>query len=54
MWLDVESLRKVLELEEKKDYGDTAVIGGLDRFLHNWSSKAASSGGPRTAPCSPI
>ncbi|RJQ39072.1 MAG: ATP-dependent DNA helicase RecG [Dehalococcoidia bacterium] len=41
--LDVGALRRVLELEEKKAYGDTAVIGGLDRFLRNWSSKAIVS-----------
>jgi ATP-dependent DNA helicase RecG len=33
----VESLRKILELEEKKGYQNTAVIGGLDKFLPNWS-----------------
>ncbi len=31
----VEALRKVLELERKRGCADTAVYGGLDRFLHN-------------------
>jgi ATP-dependent DNA helicase RecG len=41
--MDSESLRKVLELEQKKGYLDTAVFGGLDRFLHNWSGQAVAS-----------
>ncbi len=28
-------LRKILELERRKGYADTAVVGGLDRFLKN-------------------
>ena len=31
--LDLESFKKVLELEESKGHNDTAVIGGLDRFI---------------------
>jgi ATP-dependent DNA helicase RecG len=38
-----ESLRKVLDLERRRDYTDTAVIGGLDRFLGNWSAQAGAS-----------
>ncbi|MFC1982425.1 ATP-dependent DNA helicase RecG [Chloroflexota bacterium] len=34
------SLRKILELEQKKGYEDLAVIGGLDGFLRNWSGQA--------------
>ncbi len=34
-----EQLRKVLELEESKGYNDTAVFGGLDRFLERTSGK---------------
>ena len=41
-----EALRRVLELERSKGYADTAVIGGLDRFLGNWSTRAAAQGGP--------
>jgi ATP-dependent DNA helicase RecG len=33
----IESLRKVLKLEQAKGYSDKAVMGGLDRFLHNLS-----------------
>ncbi|MDD5127680.1 MAG: DNA helicase RecG, partial [Dehalococcoidales bacterium] len=36
-------LRKILELEQQKGYADTAVIGGLDRFLHSWAGTAAAS-----------
>jgi ATP-dependent DNA helicase RecG len=31
----LEPLRKILELEQRKGYEDTAVIGGLNRFLRN-------------------
>lgn len=41
MSLNAESLRKVLELEANKGYGDSAVIGGLDRFLRNLEGQAA-------------
>ena len=44
MSLDIDSLRKVLELERKKGYTDAAVIGGLERFLRNWSAQALKSG----------
>ncbi|MBI4267380.1 MAG: hypothetical protein HY662_01180, partial [Chloroflexi bacterium] len=40
MSLDSESLSKILELERKKGYLDSAVIGGLDKFLSNWSRQA--------------
>ncbi len=43
MSINVESLRKILELEHKKGYADTAVIGGLDRFLRNWARQATES-----------
>ncbi len=43
MSLNVESLRKILELESNKGYEDSAVIGGLDKFLHNWAGKTAES-----------
>jgi ATP-dependent DNA helicase RecG len=41
--LNVEPLRKVLELECEKGYADTAVIGGLDRFLRRWAGQAVES-----------
>jgi ATP-dependent DNA helicase RecG len=41
--INVEPLRKILELEHKKGYADSAVIGGLDRFLRNWSGQAIES-----------
>ena len=43
MSINVEPLRKILELEHKKGYGDSAVIGGLDRFLRNWAGQAIES-----------
>jgi ATP-dependent DNA helicase RecG len=46
--MDTAALRKVLSLEEKRGYNDSAVFGGLDRFLRNWSPKTAESlGNPR-------
>jgi len=41
--LNAEPLRKILELECKKGYVDSAVIGGLDKFLHNWAGQAVES-----------
>ena len=43
MTVNIEPLRKVLELEHKKCYEDSAVIGGLDKFLHNWSPHASGA-----------
>ena len=43
MSINVEPLRKVLELEHKKGYADSAVIGGLDKFLHRWANQVISS-----------
>ncbi len=40
MVMNIEPLRKILELECKKGYADSAVIGGLDRFLGNWAGQA--------------
>jgi ATP-dependent DNA helicase RecG len=37
---DIDSLRKILELEQKKGYSDSAVIGGLDKFMRQWAEKA--------------
>jgi ATP-dependent DNA helicase RecG len=41
--ISTESLRKILELEHKKGYTDSAVIGGLDKFLRNWAGLAVAS-----------
>ncbi len=38
--MNAESLRKVLDLERQRGYNDTAVFGGLDRFIYNWSAGA--------------
>jgi hypothetical protein len=37
---DIDSLRKILELEQKKGYSDSTVIGGLDKFMRQWAEKA--------------
>jgi ATP-dependent DNA helicase RecG len=36
-------LVKILELERKKGYADSTVIGGLDRFLRRWTGQAIES-----------
>jgi ATP-dependent DNA helicase RecG len=41
--MNIESLRKILDLEQKKGYADSVVFGGLDRFLRNWTGQAAAS-----------
>jgi len=41
--MNADSLRKILDLERQKGYADTAVFGGLDKFLHNWSARAVES-----------
>ena len=38
--IDIGSLRKILELEQKKGCSDSAVIGGLDKFIRQWADKA--------------
>jgi len=40
---DFESLRKILEQEQKRGYDNTAVIGGLDRFLGKFAGQAAEA-----------
>jgi ATP-dependent DNA helicase RecG len=39
MPIDVTSLRKILELELKKGCSDSAVIGGMDKFIRQWIEK---------------
>jgi len=41
--INAEPLRKILDLEHNKGYVDSAVIGGLDRFLRNWAGQAIES-----------
>ena len=41
--MNAEPLRKVLELEARKGYQNTAVFGGLDRFLGRWAAEAAAA-----------
>jgi ATP-dependent DNA helicase RecG len=41
--MNTESLRKVLDLEKQRNYNDTAVFGGLDKFLLNWSTGVIES-----------
>jgi ATP-dependent DNA helicase RecG len=40
---DIGLLRQILELEHKKGYPDSAVIGGLDKFLFSWSDRVIDS-----------
>ena len=48
---DLQSFRKVLELERSKGYADGSVIGGLDEFLKRWAPDlAALLGDPSLAP----
>ena len=37
--------RNILKLEESRGFNDTAVAGGLDRFLERWSVEIASRAG---------
>ncbi|MFB0559027.1 MAG: ATP-dependent DNA helicase RecG [Dehalococcoidales bacterium] len=43
MSINAEPLRKILELEHRKGYVNSAVIGGLDKFLRNWAGQAVES-----------
>lgn len=43
MAVSFEPLRKILELEQKKGYDNTAVMGGLDRFLKNWAGQVTEA-----------
>lgn len=38
--IELEPLRTILNLESQRGYTDTAVIGGLDRYITNWYYKA--------------
>ena len=37
-----EAFRKILKLEESRDFNDSAVAGGLDKFLEWWSAEIAA------------
>jgi ATP-dependent DNA helicase RecG len=41
--LGVESLRKILQLEQARGYSNLAVIGGLDRYLHGCLEKTEAT-----------
>ena len=41
--MNTEALRKILDIEKQRGYVNSAVIGGLDKFLENWSVQAAES-----------
>ncbi len=41
--LNIEPLHKILKLEHQKGYLDSAVFGGLDKFLRNWAGQAIRS-----------
>ena len=46
---DLDTLRKVLALERQKGHKDTAVVGGLDRFLARWGERS-----PGESPLKPL
>jgi len=49
--LDAESIRRILQLEARKGYHDSAVVGGLDRLLETWSAQNSDAGAaPSTSP----
>ncbi|MBI4185950.1 MAG: ATP-dependent DNA helicase RecG [Chloroflexi bacterium] len=55
MAINVESLRKILELEQKKGYQDSAVMGGLDRLVRNWAAQTAKAiASPACGPNRPL
>jgi ATP-dependent DNA helicase RecG len=48
--ISLDALHKILELEQKKGFPDTAVIGGLDRLLQLWLSQLKDSAAQRPHP----
>ena len=41
--MNAEPLCKILALEREKGYDDSAVFGGLNKFLNNWAEQAVES-----------
>ncbi len=41
--MDTGAIRKILDVEKQRGYDNGAVIGGLDRFLENWTTLASKS-----------
>ncbi len=37
--INVEPLRTILQMEGRRNYANTTVLGGLDRFLHKWAGE---------------
>ena len=35
--IDIEPLRTILQMECQRNYSDTTVLGGLDKYLHKWA-----------------
>jgi ATP-dependent DNA helicase RecG len=40
--VETETLRTILNMEEQKEYADVVVLGGLDKYISNWSRKIRS------------
>lgn len=38
--IDVEPLRTILQMECQRNYADTTVLGGLDKYLHRWARQS--------------
>jgi ATP-dependent DNA helicase RecG len=37
--INVEPLRTILQMERQRNYANTTVLGGLDKYLHKWASE---------------
>ena len=48
--LPPDSFRKILLLEEGKGFNDTAVVGGVDRFLQRWAPDIGAMGSGEGVP----
>ncbi len=40
--IEIEPLRTILKMECQRNYANTVVIGGLDRFIHKWARETKS------------
>jgi ATP-dependent DNA helicase RecG len=40
---ELDTLKKILSLEIQREYADTVVVGGLDRFLARWLDRPSTS-----------